>query len=136
MHYFLHESARIFQVLKYYKYNRAFSYTYSVRPIYEDECYGSFKSVLAQWGVNVNENSHNTNVNIYPNPADDKVYIETQVQTLNIEIYDIYGRVQNLRISESQNLRISIDVANLKSGIYFIKINTNEGNIVKRIIKN
>jgi hypothetical protein len=117
------------------EHNRAFSYTYSVRPIYEDECYGSFKSVLAQWGMNVNENSHNTNVNIYPNPADDKVYIETQVQTVNIEIYDIYGRVQNLRISESQNLRISIDVANLKSGIYFIKINTNEGNIVKRIIK-
>ena len=119
-----------------FEHNRAFSYTYSVRPIYEDECYGSFMSIIAQWGMNVNENSHNSDVNIYPNPADDKVYIETQAQTVNIEIYDIYGRVQNLRISESQNLRISIDVANLKSGIYFIKINTNEGNIVKRIIKN
>jgi hypothetical protein len=85
--------------------------------------------------VNVNEYSHNANVNVYPNPADDKVYIETQTQTVNIEIYDIYGRVQNLRISESQNLRISIDVANLKSGIYFVKVNTDEGNIVKRIIK-
>ena len=44
--------------------------------------------------------------------------------------------MEEFKISESQNLRISIDVANLKSGIYFVKINTNEGNIVKRIIKN
>ncbi|MBQ5689788.1 MAG: T9SS type A sorting domain-containing protein, partial [Bacteroidales bacterium] len=29
-----------------------------------------------------------------------------------------------------------IDLSELKSGIYFVKINTHEGNIVKRIIKN
>ena len=116
--------------------NRAFSYTYSIRPVYEDECYGSFISILAQWGVNIDEYSQNTNVNVYPNPANDKIYIESQTHILTIEIYDIYGRVQNLRNSETQELRSSIDISNLKSGIYFIKINTDEGNIVKRIIKN
>ena len=117
-----------------FEHNRAFSYTYSVRPIYEDECYGSFMSIIAQWGMNVNENSHNSDVNIYPNPADDKVYIETQAQTVNIEIYDIFGRRQ-VTMTPSHQGNVTIDVANLKSGIYFIKINTNEGNIVKRIIK-
>ena len=74
---------------------------------------------------------------IYPNPVNDRLYIETQAltQTLTIEIYDIYGRVQILRNSETQKLSNSIDVSNLKSGIYFVKVRTEEGDIVKRIIK-
>ena len=114
--------------------NRAFSYTYSVRPIYEDDCYGSFKSVIAQWGVNVNEYSHNANVNIYPNPANDKLYIVTETEIEDVVVYDVYGRHQVTETPSHQD-NLTIDVANLKSGIYFVKINTNEGNIVKRIIK-
>jgi hypothetical protein len=75
------------------------------------------------------------NISVYPNPVQDRLYIETLTQTLTIEIYDIYGRVQNLRNSETQKLRNSIDLSNLKAGIYFVKINTEKGNIVKRIIK-
>ena len=114
--------------------NRAFSYIYSVRPVYDD-CYGSFESITVSYGMDINDYSHETMVNIYPNPANDKLYIKTEVEIEEVVVYDIYGRVQNLRISESQNLRISIDVSELKNGIYFIKINTNEGNIVKQFIK-
>ena len=76
--------------------------------------------------------------NIYPNPASDKLYIETltQTQTLTIEIYDIYGRVQNHRSSEAQKLRNSIDVSKLNSGVYFVKIKTENGEVVKRFVKN
>ncbi len=74
-------------------------------------------------------------VEIYPNPVNDILYIEAETETLTIEIYDVYGRVQNLRNSETQKLRNSIDLSDLKSGIYFVKINTEKGNIVKRIIK-
>ena len=115
------------------EHNRAFSYTYSVRPIYEN-CNGSFKSILAQWGVDINEYSHNTNINIYPNPTNDKLYIEAETEIEDVIVYDIYGRRQQLSaISHQPSV---IDVSKLKSGIYFVKINTNEGNIVKRIIKN
>jgi hypothetical protein len=81
---------------------------------------------------------YESDINIYPNPVNDRLYIETQTltQTLSIEIYDIYGRVQILRNSETQQLSNSIDVSNLKSGIYFVKVRTEEGDIVKRIIRN
>ena len=72
---------------------------------------------------------------VYPNPVQDRLYIETLTQIQSIEVYDIYGRVQNLRNSETQKLRNSIDVSDLNSGIYFVKVKTEEGNIVKRIIK-
>ena len=74
-------------------------------------------------------------VEIYPNPVNDILYIEAETEIEEVVVYDVYGRVQNLRNSETQKLRNSIDISNLKSGIYFVKINTNEGNIVKRIIK-
>ena len=112
------------------EHNRAFSYTYSVRPIYEDDCYGSFKSVLAQWGVNVNEYSHNANVNIYPNPANDKLYIETEMNVEEVVVYDVFGRQQT-----TDNGQKSIDVSNLNSGVYFVKVVTENGEVVKRFIK-
>ena len=83
----------------------------------------------------INDN-YIANVNVYPNPVNDRLYIETSTQIQSIEVYDIYGRIQNLRNSETQKLRNSIDVSDLNSGIYFVKIKTEEGNIVKRIVKN
>ena len=81
-------------------------------------------------------------VKIYPNPANDRLYIETQTltqtltQTQTIEIYDIYGRRQNLRNSETQKLRNSIDISELNSGVYFVKIKTENGEVVKSFVKN
>ena len=82
-----------------------------------------------------------SSLNIYPNPANDRLYVETltqtltQTQTLNVEIYDVYGRLQDNKTTRQQDMT-SIDLSNLNAGIYFVKINTEEGNIVKRIIKN
>ena len=85
---------------------------------------------------------------IYPNPANDRLYIETLTQTLTqtqtqtqtqtltqtltVEIYDIFGRQQSTVNGQQSTV---IDVSNLNAGIYIIKINTNEGNIVKQFIK-
>ena len=69
-------------------------------------------------------------LNIYPNPANDVLKIETEYEINEIAIYDIYGRRQ-VAVTPSRQ----IDVADLTSGVYFIKINTEKGNIVKRFIK-
>ena len=85
--------------------------------------------------VNVKE-INDIQCNIYPNPVNDRLYIETQTltQTLTVEIYDVYGRHQVTETPSHQG-NLVIDLSNLKSGIYFVKINTEKGNIVKRIIK-
>ena len=84
---------------------------------------------------NIKNIETNNNVNVYPNPVNDILYIATETEVEEVVVYDIYGRVQNLRNLETQKLRNSIDLSELKSGIYFVKINTEKGNIVKRIIK-
>ena len=77
-----------------------------------------------------------SSLNIYPNPVNDKLYIETEVEIEEVVVYDVYGRVQNLRNSETQKLRNSIDMTDLNSGVYFVKVVTENGEAVKRIIKN
>ena len=73
---------------------------------------------------------------IYPNPANDKLYIEVKTEIKEIVVYDIYGKTQKLKNSESQNLRISVDLSNLNAGIYFIRLVTNDGVITKQFVKN
>ena len=75
---------------------------------------------------------------LYPNPVNDRLYIETLTltltQTLSIEIYDIYGRLQNYKTTRLQD-NLVIDVSNFKSGVYFVMIKTNDGVVTRRIVK-
>ena len=86
-------------------------------------------------GTNLIDIENPLSVDIYPNPVNDKIYvdIETGVEIEDVLIYDIYGR--RLDLSAVSHQPSVIDVKNLKSGIYFVKIKTEEGNIVKRFIK-
>ena len=110
-------------------------YCYTVTAIFDNvESEHSNEVCVKTLGENINELKDS--FYLYPNPVNDKLYIETQTQTqtLTIEIYDIYGRLQDYKTIRLQD-NVAIDVENLKSGIYFVKINTEKGNIVKRIIK-
>ena len=79
------------------------------------------------------EDNFANNVSIYPNPAKDRLYIETESEIEDIVVFDIYGRRQQTTVNGQQTL--SIDISNLNSGVYFVKITTAEGNIVKRFVK-
>ncbi len=78
-------------------------------------------------------NELNASVRFYPNPVDDKLYIETEMEVENVVVYDIYGRQQELSAISGQ--QTVIDVSKLNSGVYFVKIVTENGETVKRILK-
>ena len=76
-----------------------------------------------------------SSVNMYPNPVSDKFYIETEVEIEEVVVYDVFGRHQVTETPSRQG-GLVVDVTNLNSGVYFVKIVTSEGEIVKRFIKN
>ena len=78
---------------------------------------------------------HNSYINIHPNPANDKIFIATELNVEEIAIYDIYGRTVRQQVNKTTGQQV-IDVADLENGIYFINIKTDKGNIVRRFIKN
>ena len=75
-----------------------------------------------------------TSLNVYPNPVSDKLYIETEVEIEEVVVYDMFGRHQVTETPSHQG-NLTIDVTNLNSGVYFVKVVTENGEAVKRFIK-
>ena len=73
-------------------------------------------------------------INVYPNPVNDKLFIETETVVEEVVIYDVYGRHQVTETPSHQG-DLSIDVADLNSGVYFVKVVTENGEAVQRFIK-
>jgi hypothetical protein len=73
------------------------------------------------------------NLKVYPNPVKDKLLIESS--GLNIkktEVYNLYGKL----IFKSDTLENnSLDLSQLERGIYFLRIETTNAKITKKIIK-
>ena len=74
--------------------------------------------------------------NIYPNPVKDELTITTEVRVEEIAIYDVYGRqAMCQQVNETTSQQV-VNVTGLNSGIYFVRITTEDGEIVKRFVKN
>ena len=100
------------------------------QPVFGDAEPHSFTVV---GGATLGEND--IDIDVYPNPANDRLYVEADLDVEEVMVYDVYGKSQNLRTSEPQNLRISVDVSNLNSGVYMLKVITENGEFVSRFVK-
>ena len=71
--------------------------------------------------------------NIYPNPANDKLFIEAEANIEEVSVYTLTGvMVYNEQCSMNN---VQLNVSDLNSGVYFVKVVTNNGETVKRFIK-
>ncbi|HLS30960.1 MAG TPA: T9SS type A sorting domain-containing protein [Flavobacteriaceae bacterium] len=76
-----------------------------------------------------------SNLTLYPNPTDDFLYIENLTNPVQIEIYDLSGKVM---LSQEVNEAIrQVDVSQLSAGMYFYGLSQN-GKTVKtgKLMKN
>ncbi|MBC8753914.1 T9SS type A sorting domain-containing protein [Kordia sp. YSTF-M3] len=67
---------------------------------------------------------------IYPNPVQDQLHIQTNSRPKDYTIFSVVGKE-----IITGKFNASLDVSQLKAGIYFIKINTENGSVTKRFIK-
>ena len=85
--------------------------------------------------TSVNDIVEENKLYIYPNPAKDEIYISSNERIEEVTVYNVNGQ-QTIAISQQLSANsCTINIANLNSGIYIVKINTEKGNIVKRFIK-
>ena len=71
---------------------------------------------------------------VYPNPVSRRLFIRGNDYSniKSVEVYDISGEMV---LVKNSSVRI-LDVRKLKPGIYIVRINTNDGITVKKILKN
>ncbi|MCX6309230.1 MAG: T9SS type A sorting domain-containing protein [Bacteroidia bacterium] len=92
-----------------------FTYTLDSASLY------CFKIDLTKSTSDVKGIKHTNNVVIYPNPTSDIVSISTEYQIDKMEIVDVNGRVSKILKPEDT----TISVSDLSSGMYFLRIFSN-----------
>lgn len=92
-------------------------------------------NILSQVGRRKAQSSNN-DVNIYPIPAQDNVFINVQDLEINsIQIIDIQGKIQHHKSSiKYETDCIQINTAQLKNGIYWLSIETSDKLIFRKIV--
>jgi len=73
-------------------------------------------------------------VNIYPNPADDVVYISVSSgQILAIAVYSLTGQLAMQQVI-NRSKETDIDISHIRQGMYLLLINTDTGRYHKKIV--
>ncbi|WP_405377412.1 T9SS type A sorting domain-containing protein [Nonlabens sp. Asnod3-A02] len=72
-------------------------------------------------------------ISIYPNPTSSMIYIKTTVDVVQLDVYDLHGKL----LLEKRSSLGSLSVESLSDGVYLMKVTTSTGEFtIKRIIKN
>lgn len=72
-------------------------------------------------------------ITIYPNPTKDIVRIACNNTIKTIELYDVQGRILQTSLEHSNETQINL--SSKSNGIYFVKIMTEKGTSVEKIVK-
>ena len=111
-------------------------YKYCIVPVYpyicnfEEKCFETYIN-------NVGIKNYTSAIQLYPNPASSELRITNyELRITNVEIFDVFGRKQKAE-SRKQKAEgeIVINISHLPPGVYLIKIYTEQGEMVEKIIK-
>jgi hypothetical protein len=111
-------------------------YNGDVYALIEENGFSVMKHSATNTGTFINKtDNNNESINIYPNPANDKISIDLgSMNTAQISISDISGKTVFEKALSSNNN--SIDISMLHQGIYFVNITTEHGIITKKLVIN
>ncbi|MFZ4401694.1 MAG: M4 family metallopeptidase [Bacteroidales bacterium] len=113
--------------------------TYTVKLIVINACGTDSVSNAVDVIVSVNENKL-SNMTIYPNPTNDKLYIQLPSLTtdkLKLQLLSITGQLiwSNTYETTESGFNTTIDIKNFAKGIYYLRVQQENQLIVKKIIK-
>jgi len=112
---------------------------------YDEHCY-TVSAIYGHFGesefsnescasVPVGITEFDSKFHIYPNPTDGEFKIENgELKIENVEIFDVMGKkiIFNFQLSTFN----SINLSHLPNGIYFMRIQTENGVITRKVVKN
>ena len=74
-------------------------------------------------------------IKMFPNPVKDILFVETNEAAEELSIYSVTGVMFCRQTIDDGQQYLSIDVDELKSGVYLLKIRTDNGEVVKHFVK-
>ena len=113
---------------------------FAVRASCGDSTWGPWSNILtvptAYVGI---EERLQKAVTLYPNPTASyvDVRVDGDVNATGMEVYDVYGKVVRTVVEtcHGASLQTRINISDLSSGMYFIRVSTDHGPITKPFVK-
>lgn len=91
------------------------------------ELYSTQKLTSNNWALSANKMENETSsVQIYPNPASSKVYIQSKLGLDRVEVYNQLGEI--VWMSEKPSSKVAFDVSTFASGMYVVRC-VEKGNV-------
>lgn len=100
---------------------------------YEDTDLSDYNQTVSQGRNTINVAPLNEHLRIYPNPVFSQLTIESSNLILSVTIYDMSGRRLLGKITYLNN--ISLNISNLRQGIYLLRVVTENGVERKSFVK-
>ena len=103
-------------------------------PLSDDVCLSTDSIYNENWtGIN-HPIKDSLVISIYPNPSKGFLNVESPIPITNYSIYNIQGQLMN-KVKVNTASSFEINLSDNLNGMYFLKITTQQGMIVKKIIK-
>ena len=102
-------------------------------PPFSDQIVGTFVFTLQQV-LSVDENSFQNSITIYPNPNEGQIQINNSGNHIlrSVEIFALNGKKVKV-FNQINDLNI-LEFDSVMSGLYFLKLNSDKGSIVQKLI--
>jgi hypothetical protein len=87
--------------------------------------------------VGIEENGL-ANITVFPNPSISELRIESgELRVVKVDIFDVFGRNIGVKpvYPENSGSETVIHISHLSAGVYFLKINTETGQVIKKVVK-
>jgi len=87
--------------------------------------------------IGIADNGFDNKVSVHPNPTTGILQVTSEkLQVTKIEVFDIYGRIQKVESGIQKGKKdFLMDISDLTSGIYFLKIQTETGVVTRKVVK-
>ena len=87
--------------------------------------------------ISLDELSEKPLINIYPNPTSGLLYIEGDLRKkAEVNLFGMDGREYKVVVNITSDEKLTVDLSHIASGVYFLKIQSGDQTLIKKVIKN
>ena len=88
-----------------------------------------------EYVVGIEETDNYPSVRVYPNPATGELQVTSyELQVTGVEVFDVFGRNVGVKLPSFGGVGGG-DISHLPAGIYFLRIQTENGVVVRKVVK-
>ena len=114
----------------FYVLDQSYGYgPYYVTAVYED-CEPASNPIYGPTEINVNEKI--SEINIFPNPADQQITIKANENITHLSLADLAGKV--LIIVQASGKQQTVNTSTLRNGIYILELETQAGMVKRKVV--